>query len=688
MSESPQPPESPAYEVPEHVGNPLFHLVRRYASPYAARYVVAIVGTALAQVPQRVPALVVGVALDAILLSSTPYSLPLVPDAWIPTTTEGQVTFTIGLLVGAYALDGGLSWLSGRVAGTARLRTLHDVRVDTFDALAGREMDFFDRHQTGDVMSVLNNDVSNLSGFGNNAVQGLRFLTQIAVAFAFMATLHVRLAALLLVMPVGLALVGRWYTTRVETVYERVRESVGRVNSRLEDSIDGIATVKSFAREDRERAAVADASREYRDRNWSVVRLRLAFNLSSWTVASLSFIGLFAVGAYININGAPPLLGHSLTAGTLLTFLLYSKSFYGPIRQLMLDVLDSYENALASSKRIVAVLETDREANETGEELVVSEGRIEYDGVDFGYASSDEQQLTDVSFTAEPGSLVGIVGPTGAGKSTITKLLFRFYEADEGAVTVDGQDVTDVSPRSLREHLGYVSQDPFLFYGTIRENIGYGVREARPAGAPRNERAGRARESEASPRCERGASATRERPASDDPTDAEIRRAAELAGAHEFVTGLDEGYDTQVGERGESLSGGQRQRIAIARALLRDPEILVLDEATSHVDNETERRIQESIDGLSGERTTLAIAHRLSTVRNADRILVVDDGRIAERGTHEELVERDGLYADLWRVQVGETDAVSESFLRRAREADRADESAAGEAVIDGGVDG
>jgi ATP-binding cassette subfamily B protein len=635
--------DTPEYEVPDHVDNPLVHLVRRYASPYGARYAVAIVGTALAQIPQRIPALVVGVALDAILLSSTPYDLPLVPEGWIPTTTEGQVTFTIGLLAGAFALDGALTWLSGRVAGTARLRTLHDIRVDTFDALVGREMDFFDRRQTGDVMSVLNNDVSNLNGFGNNAVQGLRFVTQIAVAFAFMALLHVRLAALLLVLPVGLGLLGRWYTTRVEPVYEDVRESVGRINARLEDSIDGIATVKSFAREDRERGAVADASREYRDRNWSVVRLRLLFNYSSWSVSSYSFVGLFAIGAYINLNGAPPFLGRSLTAGTLLTFLLYSKSFYGPIRQLMLDVLDSYENALASSKRIVAVLETDRQANETGDDLRVTDGRIEYDRVDFGYESSDEQQLTDVSFTAEPGSLVGIVGPTGAGKSTITKLLFRFYEADAGRVAIDGQDVTDVAPRSLREHLGYVSQDPFLFYGTIRENVGYGV---------------------------------------DDASDAGIERAARLAGAHEFVTDLDDGYDTQVGERGESLSGGQRQRIAIARALLREPEILVLDEATSHVDNETERQIQESIDALAGERTTLAIAHRLSTVRNADTIVVVDDGRVVEQGSHEELVERDGLYADLWRVQVGDTDAVSEAFLQRARAEDRPSERI--ESTMDG----
>jgi len=644
-------------EVPERVGNPLWHLVDRYARPHSLRFLVAALGTLLAQIPGRVPALVVGVALDAILLADTPYTLPLVPRSAIPTGTEEQVVFTAGLLAAAYLIDGGLSWIAGRVGGTARLRTLHDIRVDTFDALVSHDLVFFDRRQTGDVMSVLNNDVSNLNGFGNNAVQGLRFVTQIVVAFAFMATLHLRLAALLLVLPVALAVLGRWYTTRVEPIYDDVRESVGRINSRLEDSIDGIATVKSFAREDRERDAVAAASREYRDRNWSAIRLRLLFNYASWSVASYSFIGLFALGAYIALNGAPPVLGQSLTAGTLLTFLLYSKSFYGPIRQLMLDVLDSYENAKASSKRIVGVLEGERPDASAGPDLAVPESRIQYDGVDFDYAESDERILTDVTFTAEPGELVGIVGPTGAGKSTITKLLFRFYDPDDGTVRIDGTDISEVSRRSLREHLGYVSQDPFLFYGTVRQNIAYGAREV-----------DRSRSNDTADSREDSAVAEIDEKALDaaDIDQSDIERAARLAGAHEFVTDLEEGYDTQVGERGESLSGGQRQRIAIARALLRDPAILVLDEATSHVDNETERQIQESIASLSGERTTLAIAHRLSTVRNADRILVVDDGEIVERGTHEDLVDRDGLYADLWRVQVGDIDAVSEAFLARA----------------------
>nr|WP_241175359.1 ABC transporter ATP-binding protein [Natronolimnobius sp. AArcel1] len=645
-------------------------MVRRYARPHTLRYVLAAIGTLLAQIPQRLPALVIGVALDAILLQDTPYSLPLLPDAWIPETTTGQVQFTIGLLVAAYILDGTMTWFAGRLEGTARLQTLHEIRVDAFDAVVGHERSFFDRHQTGDVMSVLNNDVSNMNRFGSNAYEGIRLSAQILVAFAFMLTIHVPLAALLALMPLLLIALCQWYTTRVGPRYENVRESVGRVNSRLEDSIEGIATVKAFAREDAERDRLESASRSYLDRNWSVIRLRLVFSLASWVIVSSAFIGLLALGAYLVLEGAPAWFGGSLTAGALLTFLMYSQSFYAPIRQLMLDVLDSYEDALASSKRITSVLEGDHPDRNEGRELTVLEGRVEYEDVSFTYEGADEETLTGVTVTAEPGSLIGVVGPTGAGKSTLTKLLFRFYEPDRGSIRIDGTDISDVSRRSLREHLGYVSQDPFLFYGTVRENITYGLHETdyqevsdRASGEERSA----SREVD---RRETSNSASGEheaRRASKTVDHAAVVDAATLAGAHEFITDLENGYDTQVGERGASLSGGQRQRIAIARAILKEPDVLILDEATSHVDNETERQIQRSIDATAGEQTTIAIAHRLSTIRNADQILVVDDGEVVERGTHDELLEQDGLYADLWRVQVGDLEAVSDAFLERAR---------------------
>jgi len=611
-------------------GDPLGHLIRRYARPHSLRFVLGGAGMGLSQIPGRVPALLVGVALDAIFLESTRYSLPLVPDALIPEEQAGQVAFTITLLAVAFVAEAVLSWLGGRISGTATYRTLHDVRVDTFDALVGHEMGYFDDRQTGDLMSVLNNDVGNLRKFGDASFRGLRFLLQVVVSFAFMALLHWQLAILLALMPLVLAGLSYWYAVRVEPRYDAVRATIGTVNARLEDSIDGITTVKAFGTEDDERDAIQDVSARYRDDKWDVIRLRLAYNLSTWLLASLVFIGVFAAGALVVMGDAPAFVD-PLSAGTLVTFLFYGKSFYAPIRQLMLEVLDSYENALASSKRVVAVLERTNALDTDDEdgELSVSEARLDYDDVAFAYDGADEATVEDVDFTAEPGDLVGIVGPTGAGKSTIVKLLFRFYDPSEGTVRIDGTDISTVSRRSLRRHLGYVSQDPFLFYGTVRENVAYAVADA---------------------------------------TDEDVVAGAKLAGAHEFVTDLAEGYDTHVGERGGRLSGGQRQRIAIARAIMREPDVLVLDEATSHVDNETERQIQASVDALGAEQTTIAIAHRLSTVRDADQILVLDDGRIREAGTHDELVAADGLYADLWRVQVGETDALSDSFLDRVSE--------------------
>jgi len=609
--------------------NALAHLILTYARPHGLRFALGGVGMALSQVPGRVPALLVGVALDALLLESTRYSLPLVPDALIPEGRAAQVTFTIGLLAAAFVSEAVLSWLGSRISGTATYRTLHDVRVATFDTLVGQEMGYFDDRQTGDLMSVLNNDVGNLRRFGDAFFRGLRFLLQVVVSFVFMALLHWQLAILLALMPFVLAALSYWYAVRVEPRYDAVRATIGTVNSRLEDSIDGVATVKSFGREDEERDAVERVSAQYRDDKWDVIRLRLVYNLSTWLVSALVFIGVFAAGSVVVMGDAPAFVD-PLSAGTLVTFLFYGKSFYAPIRQLMLEVLDSYENALASGKRVVAVLERANALDAGADrELVVDDAGLEYDEVSFGYAGADEATVSDVDFEAEPGDLVGLVGPTGAGKSTIVKLLFRFYDPDEGTIRIDGTDVGAVSRRSLRDHLGYVSQDPFLFYGTVWENIAYAT------------------------------------PGADDEA---VVDAARRAGAHEFVTDLPEGYDTHVGDRGNRLSGGQRQRIAIARALLRDPSILVLDEATSHVDNETERQIQASVDDLGTDQTTLAIAHRLSTVRNADQILVLDGGRIREAGTHDELLARDDLYADLWRVQVGDTDAVSESFLDRADE--------------------
>jgi len=292
------------------------------------------------------------------------------------------------------------------------------------------------------------------------------------------------------------------------------------------------------------------------------------------------------------------------------------------------QVINMYQRAYASAERVFGLMETPGRLDEATDAppLSVTDGAVEYDDVTFGYGE-DEPVLDDVSFTVEGGDTVALVGPTGAGKSTVMKLLLRMYDPDSGAVRIDGQDLRDVQIPSVRRAIGYVSQETFLFYGTVRDNIAYGTFDA---------------------------------------TDEEIRRAAEAAEAHQFVRNLPDGYETMVGERGVKLSGGQRQRIAIARAMLKDPDILVLDEATSDVDTETEMLIQRSLDELTADRTTFAIAHRLSTIKDADTILVLEDGRIVERGSHEELLSEDGLYANLWAVQAGEIDELPEEFVQRA----------------------
>jgi ATP-binding cassette subfamily B protein len=288
-----------------------------------------------------------------------------------------------------------------------------------------------------------------------------------------------------------------------------------------------------------------------------------------------------------------------------------------------------YQRARASAERIFGLMdEPSRIAEDPdADEIRVTDGEVVYDDVTFGY-DDEEVIVEDISFEVEGGETLALVGPTGAGKSTVLKLLLRMYDVDDGAIEIDGQDLRDVTIPSLRRSIGYVSQDTFLFYGTVEENITYGTFDA---------------DHEA------------------------VVEAAKMAEAHEFIQNLPDGYETEVGERGVKLSGGQRQRLSIARAILKDPEILVLDEATSDVDTETEMLIQRSLDRLTEDRTTFAIAHRLSTVKDADTIVVLEDGRIVERGTHDDLIENDGLYAHLWGVQAGEIDELPDEFVERAR---------------------
>jgi ATP-binding cassette subfamily B protein len=442
----------------------------------------------------------------------------------------------------------------------------------------------------------------------------------------------------------------------IEPRYTRQREVIGDLNTRIENGLSGIELVKTTSTEAYENERVRGVSRDVFDAEMDVLKLSYFYRPGMELVTGAVLLATFVLGGLWVFSGPPLFFSGDLTTGDFVVFMLLTQRLTAPMAQ-SASIVDWYENAKASGKRICGLMDVPVRIEDVPDAIALDEvaGRIEYDDVTFGYETGEggdtnaaEPVLDGVDIEVAPGDTVAIVGPTGAGKSTVAKLLLRLYDVSEptgsdgssdersesdgvsgGTVRVDGHDVRDVRLADLRSAIGYVSQDTFLFDGSVAGNIRYGQFDA-----------------------------DRE----------EVIAAAEAAEAHGFIERLSDGYDTRVGERGVKLSGGQRQRIAIARTVLQDPEILLLDEATSAVDTETEYLIQRSLDRLAADRTTLVIAHRLSTVKDADTIVVLDGGKVVERGTHEELLVADGLYANLWGVQAGEIEALPEEFLARTTE--------------------
>jgi ATP-binding cassette subfamily B protein len=486
----------------------------------------------------------------------------------------------------------------------------HDLRMEAYRHIQKLEMAWFENMRTGNLMSILNDDINQMERFLNG---GANDLIQIATGSVLVGAVFFGLApriALLALLPVPLIIYGAfWFQRRLAPRYARVREASGGLNARLNNNLLGVATIKAYTAEAFEAERIQEASDGYRSANREAIRLSAAITPIIRIAILAGFTVTLLYGGFMALQGR-------LGVGSYSVLVYLTQRLLWPMTRLA-DLSDLYQRSTASIKRVMDLVQTPIAIPYGGARLPATAvvGEIVFDHVDFAYDSEGAPTLKDITLTILPGHVVAFVGGTGGGKSTLVKLLLRFYEPRRGTIRLDGRPLGELDLEDLRRAIGYVAQDSFLADATVAENIAYGVPDA-----PR----------------------------------ATIIAAAVTAEAHEFVSALPRGYDTQVGERGQKLSGGQRQRIALARAILKKPPILVLDEATSAVDNETEAAIQRSLDRVVVGRTCIIIAHRLSTVRNADIIYVIDDGRIVEHGTHDELRAAGGPYAALWLLQTGE----------------------------------
>jgi ATP-binding cassette, subfamily B, bacterial len=625
--------DDPFEEQREQVESPMRRLIFDFGRPYWFSVTVGLIGSVLARALDLLPALMLAVAIDAVFGEATfsdQVPLSALPEAWLPTTEAEQFWFVVAVIAGSFAFGAIFHWVRNWGFNAFSQDVQHDVRTATYDKMQRLDMEFFASKQTGEMMSVLSNDVNQLERFLNEGMNSATRLIVMVFGIMFLLFWLNPQLALVSLAPVPLIAIFTYvFVKKIQPKYAAVRSSVGKVNSRLENNLGGIGVIKSSNTEEFESDRVEDVSGKYYDTNWEAIDLRIKFFPGLQLISGIGFVLTFVVGGYwvFTGTGPGPLTG-TLQVGTFVAFILYTQQLVWPMAQFG-QVINMYQRAEASSERIFGLMdETGRiERDEGADDIRVTDGRVEYDEVTFGYDGS-ERIIDEISFEVDGGETVALVGPTGAGKSTVLKLLLRLYDVDDGAIRIDDQDVRAVSLPSLRRSMGYVGQDSFLFYGSVEENITYGAFDA---------------------------------------SHEEIVAAAKAAEAHDFIQNLPDGYDTMVGERGVKLSGGQRQRVAIARAVLKDPDILVLDEATSDVDTETEMLIQRSIDELTEDRTTFAIAHRLSTIKDADQILVLEDGQIVERGPHDTLLANDGLYAHLWGVQAGEIDELPQEFIERAQ---------------------
>ena len=550
------------------------------------------------------PPILIGMAIDVVVQREESF----LANYGYPDPNE-QFLILVGITVVIWVLESLFEYWWGILWRNLAQTAQHELRIDTYNHIQNLEMQWFSEQSTGGLMSILNDDVNQLERFLD---QGANDLLQLATTITVVGGIMFILApevALLAVIPVPIIVIGSFiFQRRIGVRYKKVREEVGELNSLLNNNLQGITTIKSFTAEDRESDRVNSASQSYRNANRDAIRLSASF------VPLIRMAILFAFTANMLVGGWMALDGE-LDVGAYAIIVFITQRLLWPLTRLG-QTFDLYQRAMASTTRVLDLVDTEIGIVEGNEELENIQGNIVFNNIKFTYPER-ENVLDDITFNIESGKTVGLVGSTGSGKTTLIRLLMRFHDPLSGQIEIDDKDIKGLTLNSLRGSIALVSQNTTLFPGTVRENIAYGEPNS---------------------------------------SEEEILNAARIAEASVFISELPEGMDTNIGEDGHKLSGGQRQRLAIARAVLKDAPILILDEATSNVDNETEAALQRSIEKISVDRTTLIIAHRLSTIRNADRIIVLDSGSISEEGTHDELIKNNGIYSRLWAVQTGEVE--------------------------------
>jgi ATP-binding cassette, subfamily B, bacterial len=581
-----------------------WEIVRRvavYLRPYrtmaAANILCAVISLACSLV---FPRLVMSIIDDSVRGQRSGYLLP-----------------AIGL-AGAFLLRDVFNSLRILVNNYFEQNVIYDMRRDVFGRLQRLPVGYFDQRASGDLMTRVIEDVNAVERILiDGTEQGTLAILTLAGVLAFLFYINIKLTCMALMPLPFLACGALWYTLTAHRCYRAQRRASSAMNAFLMDSLQGVRQIKAFGRQQYEDERFASRADELRQSTLGVMKVWAIYSPAMTFLASLGF-------ALVLWFGGSLVVAHKLTIGELVGFLIYMMLLYDPVAKLH-GLNQMLQSARAAGERVFDILDATEEregpgARRQGTLAEPVRGEVRYENVSFGYGEG-RTALKDISLHAKSGQMIALVGPTGSGKSTLVNLLPAFYEVTSGRITIDGQDIAGVSLTSLRTHLSVVSQEAFLFNGTVRQNILYGKLDATPD---------------------------------------ELMAAARAANCHEFISRLPEGYDSRVGERGVKLSVGEKQRVSIARALLKNAPILILDEATASVDTATEKLIQEALERLMANRTSFVIAHRLSTIRNADQILVMLHGEITERGTHDELMEQNGLYAKLSRIQ--NTMFIEESF--------------------------